>query len=375
MLSYEEVLLKVKEDATLLLGNGFSIGYNDAFRYHSLWEKARELKLLTPELERTAAELATTNFEDLLLFLARVVRTSMAYGARETDDPLKKMQNDVEKVRKALIASISAIHLKPVTSFSQAKVQTAAKFLDPYANVFTTNYDLLLYWALMKSLKHTPEKRWRGDGFWIDGGQHKQLWDNTYIPKTGRTVYFLHGALHIFHQGNEIWKYRAGQQRVPGRIIHKTLRDLVAERIEAGEIPLIIAEGDWTAKRAKIAENPYLAWCFDRFGAVKGDLVIYGSSLSDQDTHIRRAIATNSAIKRLFISSRGDSPELRANVKRLVRAREVWQFFDKNAGPIEVDYFDAESARPWTEPAPPIQIGMAKPATQPPKAFDLFTIE
>jgi hypothetical protein len=62
-----------------------------------------------------------------------------------------EMLNDLEVIKKALIRVISKSHLAHPGDIEEERKAAAAEFIRPYKIIFTTNYDLLLYWIAMFS--------------------------------------------------------------------------------------------------------------------------------------------------------------------------------------------------------------------------------
>ncbi|WP_140127832.1 DUF4917 family protein, partial [Vibrio parahaemolyticus] len=82
-----------------------------------------------------------------------------------------------------------------------------SEFLSFFTNndgsVFSTNYDLLLYWVLMrKGAKNAIDGFGRDredDGGCDDEPEYSELrWGNN---KSNQNIYYLHGALPIFDEG------------------------------------------------------------------------------------------------------------------------------------------------------------------------------
>ena len=78
-----------------------------------------------------------------------------------------------------------------------------------YRFVFSTNYDLLIYWAVMNHEPTDPKdlsgkKPTINDfkDFFFQAEEHSTVFDitNTGITSTATRVLYLHGALHLFHR-------------------------------------------------------------------------------------------------------------------------------------------------------------------------------
>ena len=60
-----------------------------------------------------------------------------------------EMLKDLEIIKKTLIKIISKSHLAHPGDIKESRKAAAAHFISPYKIIFTTNYDLLLYWVAM----------------------------------------------------------------------------------------------------------------------------------------------------------------------------------------------------------------------------------
>src|SRR5690554_4727086 len=76
--------------------------------------------------------------------------------AFDTDPKLTEALNNANLLlQQSLIDAVSSMHLEHVFEVSKEKSETCFKFLNEYlekdGKVFSTNYDLLLYWILMRN--------------------------------------------------------------------------------------------------------------------------------------------------------------------------------------------------------------------------------
>jgi hypothetical protein len=98
-------------------------------------------------------------------------------------------------------------------------------------------------------------------------------------------IYFLHGALHLVVGGTGVtWKLR--------RTAIHTLLDQFGQPIAGDERarPLLVTEGSARDKLQAIEANEYLTHALGRLRANRQPLVVFGSSLSEQDRHIADAL-------------------------------------------------------------------------------------
>jgi len=195
VISFDKALEEAEKNYSkkhLLLGNGFSIAYrNDIFTYHSLLDRADFSKL--PEARRLFDNLGTVDFEEVIKTLQDSATVFRTY------DPENKLSNkleeDSEKIKEILVNTLAASHPEAPYEVNEHQYLSARKFLHPFigedekGNVYTLNYDLLLYWVLMHD-KNTEDPKSEpypvlrtNDGF----GKEKGNEDAEYVIWHGET--------------------------------------------------------------------------------------------------------------------------------------------------------------------------------------------
>ena len=185
----------------LLLGNGSSRALSDKFSYDSLYTIAcdpQQKHPLTPTDQAFFTEMGTTNFEAVLSALA-TTRMVCAHLNKEFGDVNERYQS----IRTSLIEAVKTVHV-PFEVVPAVTKQYLGDVLSKYRYVYTINYDLLLYWAMMET-KHTIDD--------APGDKHKHAWkdflwgpDQSFdssnaheFEDEGSRVLYLHGALHLEH--------------------------------------------------------------------------------------------------------------------------------------------------------------------------------
>jgi hypothetical protein len=228
---------------SVLLGNGFSIAWNkEIFHYESLYEEA-ELSRLSVSKEELFGALGTHDFEDVIKRLRSAARLADVYGAGSK--LVKLYRRDANVVRRGLSDVIAKRH--PANSYDpqDEEVEYARAFLSHFGRIFTLNYDLLLYWVLLRSdgSEHSVQK---GDGFeWPTYNDRRALIWKSSSADRGQRVFYIHGALHYFVGSDSRlhkFSYSGG-----GSII-----DQVREKIEGGQYLLLVTEGEHKEKAARI---------------------------------------------------------------------------------------------------------------------------
>jgi hypothetical protein len=289
ILTFADVQAAIKRNPkrkfSLMLGNGFSMAYDPSiFSYNALHgyvDKVDDslLKALfsvvdTHDFERVMQQL------DVFAAIGDVLRV---------DDALKgRIKEAREALKRSLIDAVRALHPEHVYKVPEAKCASCAAFLQTFlgtgGSLFTTNYDLLMYWVLMRSSLHAV------DGF----GRDRESPDEYVEPEdleyselrwgrnaAGQNVYYVHGSLPLFDTGVEIIKEEYDQDY---------LLEQITKRIVAGHYPVFVTAGDATQKLTTIRHNPYLQDSYESLASVGGSLVTFGFNFGAQDAHIVSAI-------------------------------------------------------------------------------------
>ena len=275
----------------LLVGNGASMAIWKRFGYRSLYETAATWagdNRLTPEDQAVFGQLGTENFELVLSALRTCSRVCEALGkdSGHADDRY-------ESVRDALIQAVRLVHI-PWNDLPDDRLDQAHNYLAGIPSIYSTNYDLLLYWAIMHADGPTHK-----DYFW----SQDQGFDvrDTDLAEGSRRVLYLHGALHLYQDDSGASRKLAhsGSMNILDRFFHPP-----------GDwaVPLFVSEGAAEDKMRSIQTSDYLSFAFREFSLDKGPLVIFGQGLGESDKHIVDAMK-RSAGRTIAISLRPGSPE------------------------------------------------------------------
>ncbi|MEO1197946.1 MAG: DUF4917 family protein [Pseudomonadota bacterium] len=332
----------------LILGNGFSIGCKPKiFSYKRLYEQADFST--NPEIEKVFEALNTQDFEVVL----RALETSATITPIYTGKPgaASRMTAHAEVVKETLVQTIASNHPAIPAEVTDPQFWACRQFLSHFlapggGHVFTMNYDLLLYWALMHDdmpFDENPPQLRKNDGF----GNDEDDPDTDYVVWQGETsahsadVLYLHGGLHLFDAGAQLQKYtwvRKGD----------SLIEQARGAINHDKFPLFVAEGKSQQKQTKIRHNAYLYQCLKVLSANAGTgthcFFIYGHSLAKNDDHILRRLGRG-RFKTLYVGIYGD-PDFDDNKRIIGRARELAALRHQR-NPLEVKFFDAASANVW----------------------------
>ncbi len=319
-------------DNHLLLGNGFSISCDPIFAYKSLYDYASQAGL-SDTAKIVFQTLGTNNFEGVMRLLDDAHWVAVTYGLIPEGE--SKLNNDREIIKASLISAIAETHLDDTSKVDVDKKTSALVFLNDFNSVYTTNYDLLLYWVVMHGSRVAFQ-----DGFRNDPHDESSL---IFSQRMGRSkgIYYLHGALHLYFEAGEHRKHSWAKTGTK-------LTELVREGLKQERYPLFVAEGSAEKKLEQIQRSGYLWYCLDKLARIKKPLVIFGHALGESDAHLVDRLVQNKDMPTIYIGLHGD-PESPGNLS--IRSVGSEMILKRNElhheKPLEVKYFDSDSARVW----------------------------
>ena len=341
-MSFDEVVKMLrhkKRTMSLLMGNGFSIAYDkEIFSYNALYDflSSKDDQLLS----KLFGAVKTRNFE---LVMQQLDVTIALLDAFDADDELKdQIRLAADRLRTSLLQSIKELHPEHVYKIPDDKCAACQSFLHMFlegnGQVFTTNYDLLLYWIMMRQQqdKHidgfgkellNPVEAAKGDEpDWSD-----LFWGPNQVKQN---IHYLHGALHLFDVGSDVIKEQYGGSAY--------LLENIAARLDQGNYPIFVTAGNGDEKLEHIRHNQYLSFCYDRLCELEGSLVTFGFNFGPYDEHLIEAI--NKAAKRgakvtdklwsIYIGTYSEEDE-----KHIESIKSRFQ--------LKVHTFDAKTANVW----------------------------
>ena len=335
IMNYDEVLKAIKEHKRyLLLGNGFSMAYNPKrFSFTSLLDNAVERGLITntSPIYKVFKQFDTKDFEEVVKLLETSTKVLKTYGVLSKADE-KKILDDSKSLKKYLVDVITNNHPDKITEISDDEFFNSSSFIKNFEKVYTLNYDLLLYWSCIKLQSFIQEEQIQdsildiSDGFY---DPHEQTTNYVVFGNDGasQNIYFLHGGLHIFDKKSEIIKNTFSRT-------DKSLKEQTLENLNKDIYPIFVSEGTSEQKKAKIIHNAYLNHCYkslSSIGTKNSSLVIFGTLLKRNDTHIRKAIL-KSKVENIYIgvSNEDEAKEFDDFIEqssKLKKAKKVY-FYD-----------------------------------------------
>jgi hypothetical protein len=321
VITFEDALeLADGDDRSVLLGNGFSIAQaGNNFTYRNLLDRSG-LEAGTP-IRSVFDAFGTTDFEEVMFALEHAAKVEQAYG---NDNQSERFRADAIEIREALIRAIHTVHPEVRFDIPQEQLENCANFLNHFRGIYTLNYDLLLYWTILNS----EELRFR-DGFGLgeaSGGFR------TFATDAYCSVYYLHGALHLFLNQQKETKKRI----LTGTTIISDIENTVRSQ---RRLPLFISEGTTNQKLAKINSVPYLHHAQKKLKELTGSVFVFGHSVHDNDAHIYKSIFSSN-ISKIVMCVHNPQENLEGIEDRLAQ-------YARRRDDIEIHYVDAASVAVW----------------------------
>jgi hypothetical protein len=326
----------------LLLGNGFSISARESFTYSSLFRRAGTF---SPAVEALFRDNQTEDFEKVLDLLK-----PRRAGSSLPPIPEEERSEQEAEVRARFIDALQRVHPEHSMMMGREESVRCASFLERFVGrrrghklagrVYTTNYDLLLYWTVAKS----GRRLWCYDAH-ISPPQNKRYgeWDPEKVP----SLVYLHGALHLY----DMPRGRQGMLRYAGSL---SLIDQARARLARGQFPVMVSEGTTEAKAERIARSEYLksANRWSRTGMRNREAVLftYGHGLDPRDAHILSEIG-GGRIAAIYLGVWGGLEGDEAS--RVHQWAERWWEARRGRSPLAVYVYDTKTYSPWRS-SPPV---------------------
>lgn len=269
----------------LLLGNGFSMSYDrDIFSYNALYDFVEQTD--DEFMSKLFEVVKTKNFELVMRQLDNFCELIEAFGSDK--ELLTKVRQASDGLKKLLIDAVQKMHPEHIFKIPDEERQQCASFLSPYiemqGNVFSTNYDLLLYWVLMSGGLNNcidgfgRDVEYDEDEYGGDPDVSELRWGRN---KSNQNIHYLHGALSVFDAGIDIIK-----EEYDGNYLLENIQ----ARLIKEEYPVFVASGNGEEKLNHIMHNQYLSFCYEALSNIEGSLVTFGFNFGEYDHHIIDAI-------------------------------------------------------------------------------------
>lgn len=314
---------------SMLLGNGFSIAASKTFAYGRLLDEADfGSRRRRTRIREVFDLLESSDFEMVVRRLQETAATLRLYPGRLR--PTRALlRADAARVRDGLTEAISEIHPANKGEIGDDEMERTIDVLEQFGEVFTVNYDLLLYWAMGSNGFRSLD----------DGFRRGSSGDLEHLRPENQTVHFLHGALHLWEEadlGGEPITYKQEWTR------RFTLIEALRHALDGGLYPLVVMEGTAEQKQAAIDASPYLRGCLRSLRHLGRSLFTYGWAMSGNDDHIVQAI-DKSGVERLYVGLFGKRKE-GSNPSVVAKAEELAATSDDR---IKVQFWDVTTAGLW----------------------------
>ncbi|OWY18096.1 hypothetical protein B6V73_05670 [Thioclava sp. JM3] len=308
------------DDKALLIGNGFSAQY---FNYANLLAEAK-LDEGSP-IKELFDQLGTVDFEAVIRAVEDASVVERAYG---NDDHAEQLIADAQTVREALVTAVNATHPAHREDLD-FQYESAAAFLKHFSKgqVFTLNYDLLLYWVNL-------EKGLLTDGFGLGDYSEDGRFKGPFVEGAYCRTFNLHGGLHLFqNEIGEVYKALNDGDGVIANITHEIANN--------GRLPLYVAEGTSTSKLRKINSVEYLRHCYHTLQETTAAVFIFGHSADPNDAHIYHAIFGSKAKHVYFGLFQPNEEKVTALDAELAKYKKL------GGDDVPYSFFDSETAHVW----------------------------
>ncbi len=287
MVKFHEELEQCDGEKAVILGNGFGISYDiSASENNFNWNTLLDLCDINEgsQLHRMLAE----NFFDFELVHQKLNNAIDVIGLYEPQSKLAlELDNQIQYLREQLVIAVSKSHPSAFTTKCDSeerkkrkmRIETCRKFLGNFDNVFSLNYDLLLYWV-----RCFESHRLGRDSF-------SKLDDElVFSPDDSANFFFPHGALFLYRDGVGATKSRSSKSN--------PILARLESNIEKGIFPMCVSEGTGEQKLEVIKSNYYLNYAYNRIKECKGTIFTFGCSfLNFKDDHIIKAMLQSPAEK------------------------------------------------------------------------------
>lgn len=271
LIQYGQAIEETKaKDRNLLLGNGFSISQTKGkFSYPNLLQ---HVNFHSDDPVKKIFEIFdTVDFEQVIEALEHAAVIEDAYA----DNAKKQIfEQDADRVREELIQAIKAVHPSIQFEIPSGELKACGDFLSIFQNVFTLNYDLLMYWV---NLNYPNNRHKDGFGLGEEVYGFRSFSEDAYC-----SIFHLHGGLHLFQSEDGGTKKKIST----GGTILSDIESVIRNK----KLPLFVAEGTSKKKLSKINSNPYLKHGLDTLKKQSAPIFIFGHSADPNDKHIYDAI-------------------------------------------------------------------------------------
>lgn len=189
-------------------------------------------------------------------------------------------------------------------------------FLGLFKNIYTLNYDPLMYFEFLKLLD--TDRLNHKDGFIVKNeGSIGQKCITSNLENSEYRFVYLHGNyfININKKNNELNKL--GRNNITKKELRKRLFDTV------GDIrPFLILEGRCESKKQCIEKYDYFKYCYESLKKTTGSMLVYGVSFNN-DKHILEVLYLNNRLNHIFLTYQNsdDVEKIRNDLPQEIRKK------------------------------------------------------
>lgn len=321
--------IKDKYTDTLLLGNGAGIAIDQSFSYSSLLDHAIDTQHLVEEVRKFFELLKTKDFELVLRLIWQANYVNKVLGVN--DEESQRVYLDIQE---ALIKSVREIH--PAYDLESMCLENIYKFMRQFKTIFSLNYDLISYWAILYGNNNVQDSHTIKDCFINKRFGDEYKWQDLRKPYRESTV-----SLILYPHGNlALCKGITGiERKIAAQYGDDILNTIVRCWQTENYTPLFVSEGSADQKELSIRNSYYLSTVFEEaLPEGKESLVVYGWGIGENDEHILKKLS-ESKLKKVAISVYDNDQEY----CRLVRSKIL------NLCPTvkDIEFFHSDSSGCW----------------------------
>jgi hypothetical protein len=274
----------------LLVGNGFSSSLlKNVFSYSALRGQLDPARFtIGARIQNMFDLIGSDDFEETIRTLSSAEPIAAEYGLGAGP-----MSNDSKALKTELINAVGSTHPNhPLDGITDANYVACGAFLKKFKSIYTLNYDLLLYWVIIRA-NLTSSFR---DGFTRIRGGLPLVWNGQR-----QNLFHLHGGLHIHKIA---WNLEASKDyeaisdydyiKLDNVERDNNLVDQIQEKLNQEIYPVTVAEGDSVSKKQRIIGERILRQSYLNFKRLNGALYTFGVGLDkNQDDHLIEAIESS----------------------------------------------------------------------------------
>lgn len=258
---------------SLLLGNGSSIAIDPNFNYSNLFSNAK----LPENVKNIFDSFHSQDFEYILRKFTQATVINNIFNINCNDIHIAHSQ-----VKKTLINTVKGIH--PCIDKVRDKINNCANFIKQFDTIFSLNYDIMLYWAIMQVNDNHPYPLFKDcfnrSSFYEDFEEYRE-----YRGNRSNLVFYPHGNLILAKNEND----EELKLSIQG---DNHLIDQISQNWDDHNYsPLFISEGTSEEKLKTIRSSNYLTRIYhEAIPTINDSLLILGWRMGIQDEHILKQI-------------------------------------------------------------------------------------